>query len=757
MANINIKNAFDPSTVSIYEYFQQMGVGFYIPHYQREYSWGLENIDQLILDIEIGVDTLLKDEDEFRFLGTVITVKESNNKNIKPIEESALPASIQNVIDGQQRLSTLAVFATLLYDNIEKIKNKIPKSSIYYSVYTEVCDIWSSKLLDVFSFFLRKNTSRKPKIIRASEDQWTDKGIISDCYKSDVSNYLARFIEYIEDDNIKTRPIAYGELLPKNISKIDSWITKKVLLAHADSNIEFTNAYDIITKIPEKNLWGYSRTDLKEEILKRDSEPKTDSYIACQLIQIFSASHYLLERCCLTVIVPGKTEWAFDLFQSLNATGTPLTAIETFLPTVVNLTKEEEGEYKGTITESNFENIKKCLIGKSAGEKNKRTNDYLTSIRICIDGEKLAGQFSLQRIWLEDLYSKKLNSYDEKKELISLFGNYASFISDIWHNNANSNLPFEILKGKDREIASLLIRYLISVNHKMSITILALSYSKILNNETDAEEEFVKTVKLVALFYTIWRSVKSNSGLDNVYRNYFKGVNGINANNWLMVKSLNFQNLNEYIIKVLKEDCGITNKKTWVEKALKNLKYNNSGSNLCKFILLICANDTTNDTKNKGLIIKAKPNTSNYFNLEKWEELESVEHIAPQENKNNFWDINLYDENEELFHSIGNLTLLPKNINSSAGNKSWKEKFMYFSYINVIDTASLILLENQAKKENIKLSPTTIELLKNVGYNNHVKSILDVDINGNWNAEMVRKRSENLIEIFWDDTNDWIF
>ena len=60
MAILDIKKAFDPSTVSIYEYFQSRGVGFYIPHYQREYSWGLENIDQLLLDIEIGVETLLK-------------------------------------------------------------------------------------------------------------------------------------------------------------------------------------------------------------------------------------------------------------------------------------------------------------------------------------------------------------------------------------------------------------------------------------------------------------------------------------------------------------------------------------------------------------------------------------------------------------------------------------------------------------------------------------------------------------------------
>jgi uncharacterized protein with ParB-like and HNH nuclease domain len=757
MAQIDVKNAFDPSTVSIYEYFQSRGVGFYIPHYQREYSWGSENIDQLLLDIEIGVETLLKDKDEFRFLGTVITVKELNNNNIDPIEEQALPSTIQNVIDGQQRLSTLAVFSTVLYDSIEKIKNRIPSSSKNIDQLKESCGIWQDKLIDIFSFELRKNISRKPKIIRASEDQWTIKDDLEKCYKSDVSNYLAKFIEYIDDDAITNRPSAKGELLPKNIAKIDNWITKKVLLAHTDQNIEFSNATDLINILPEENLWDYSHPELKVEILKNELDKKSDSFLASQLIQLFSACHYLLERCCLTVIVPGKTEWAFDLFQSLNATGTPLTAIETFLPTVVSFTKLEEKKYKGSEAEANFEKINHCLVGKSAGEKNKRTNDFLTSIRICIDGEKLAGQFSQQRIWLEDLYSKQIKTYLEKKELISLFGQYATFISDVWQYDAKNNISIKELEGPDRDVTSLLIRYLISVNHKMSITILALSYRKILNKEKDAEIEFTKTVKLIAIFYTMWRSVRSNSGLDNVYRNYFKGIDGQNANNWLKVRSLNYENLNEYLNNVLVEECKIKDKKSWSDKAINTLKYNSSGSNLCKFILLVCAHDTTVDPDNIGQIIIAMPNTSNYFNLEKWEssDLESVEHIAPQENKSN-WDSNLYLENDELFHSIGNLTLLPKHVNSSAGNRPWKEKFMYFSYINVVDPSELKKLEVIAKKEKLKLSASTIELLKKVGYNNHVKSILSIGIDGNWTAELVKQRSSNLIDIFWDKTHSWL-
>lgn len=758
MANIDIKNAFDPSTVDIYNYFQKRGVGFYIPHYQREYSWGTENIEQLLLDVEIGVEELISDSDEFRFLGTVITVKELNNNNIKPIEENAVPSTIQNVIDGQQRLSTLAIFSAILYDHVDKLRNKVSIKSDYYVQLIEACDWWKDKLIDVFSFELRRGVSRKPKIIRASDDQWTVNGDVNTHYKSDISNFIARFIEYIEDVDIKNRPIANGELLPSNIYKIEKWISKKVLLAHSDSNIEYSRAIDLIQSIPEENLWAYSHPELKNEIIKNELDPKSDSYIASQLIQLFAACHYLLDRCCLTVIVPGKTEWAFDLFQSLNATGTPLTAIETFLPTVVNVTKENENEFKGTDSERNFEIIKDCLSGKSAGEKSKKTNDFLTSIRICVDGEKLAGQFSHQRIWLDELYTKKLKNYSEQKELISLFGHYAFFINEIWHYEVKNNQPIQRLVNGDRDLISLLIRYLISVNHKMSITILALSFRKILENKPNAEVEFADTVRLIAIFYTYWRSTESNAGLDNVYRSFFKGGVGQKSHNWLVEKELNFEELKIYLQTTLRDKCKVFDKESWIKNAENKLRYDESGNQLCRFVLLTCADDTIVDPHNPGLIQIGRPNTFKYLTLEKWEskDLESVEHVAPQDNKSS-WDNDLYEENEKSYQKIGNLTLLPKYVNSSAGNRPWMEKYLYFKYISEIDPNNIKLLKAEASSRKLNLSNDTTNLLTKVNFNNHVKSIIEVGIDGAWNNALVKQRSRNIVEIFWDKTSDWIF
>ena len=81
---LDISKAFTTQGEPICEFFQRPGVGFYIPLYQRDYTWNNENIDQLMEDICHGVEVLADDDDAIRFLGTVILVKEKNiNKHLK--------------------------------------------------------------------------------------------------------------------------------------------------------------------------------------------------------------------------------------------------------------------------------------------------------------------------------------------------------------------------------------------------------------------------------------------------------------------------------------------------------------------------------------------------------------------------------------------------------------------------------------------------------------------------------------------------
>lgn len=73
---------------------------FRIPDYQRPYAWGTEETGQLLDDL---VDALDRSRDEPYFLGSVVLVKEKASSDAE-------------VIDGQQRLTTLTILLAVLRD-----------------------------------------------------------------------------------------------------------------------------------------------------------------------------------------------------------------------------------------------------------------------------------------------------------------------------------------------------------------------------------------------------------------------------------------------------------------------------------------------------------------------------------------------------------------------------------------------------------------------------------------------------------------
>ena len=79
---ISIKNLFD--------------VYYEIPEYQREYSWRLENWENLFND--------LNESDKDYFLGTLICIVDGDT----PMQ----------VVDGQQRLTTLSIFRLCIFKKL---------------------------------------------------------------------------------------------------------------------------------------------------------------------------------------------------------------------------------------------------------------------------------------------------------------------------------------------------------------------------------------------------------------------------------------------------------------------------------------------------------------------------------------------------------------------------------------------------------------------------------------------------------------
>lgn len=768
---INIDNAFNTENRSVFEYYQRPGVGFYIPLYQREYSWDTDNIEQLLEDISKGVENLIEnDENEIRFLGTIITVTETDKNKVQPQDTKALPPSIEKIIDGQQRLSTISILAALLYRHVETIRERLVKSikkldgedkeDIENQV-NEISQFWKDKLKDIFSVDLKRGTPPvKPKIIRGSIDKWVMTEASNESYKSSVSYYLFQFIEHFFR-NGEVPKFDRSTNAGKNLHAANAWIIRTVYDAHINDN-GFAPAKDIIENISEENIWQYERVNLRALIEPDNYGDKNSfAFVLSSFVQLLSVCHYLLDRCCFTVIQPVSENWAFDMFQSLNATGTPLTAIETFKPSVVYVVNSAGEDFKGSTEDKYFAKIEHAFEDlKSAAQKSKLTNDLLTSFAIPLEGIKLATHFSSQRKWLEKVYEKRLATLPERQEFIKFFGNYCQFYHEIWldYRGENNQVIPAIIGSNDSEMVSLLLLFLKESNHKMAITVLGSFYNDVIEGKADSISNFNNVVKTIAGFYILWRAAYPNAGLDDVYRLFFKGNPKTSSlpHLWIDERTFNLKDVKEYFRKAIQEK-GLNDKETWVEKAALYSKYDNSYS-VSKFILYNTAHDTMPDPSDLGLMKVATPGTSDFMRLEKWRsnDLQHVEHIAPKENAGNKWNTSLYEQATECYQCVGNLTLLPSDVNISASNKGWKEKLIYYMHLSETDPDKVRELANKAHSEGIKLSPNTISMLQNARYSSHILPVLAYGEAKDWNADIVNARSKRMLEIVWDRISSWV-
>ena len=125
MSTSEVKS-FDVRAHTIAELLQSNETGFYIPVYQRPYSWQKNHIARFFEDLAQGLERLLLGHDYTTFLGTMIFVRASSTS------EPGFRAATQvlQVIDGQQRLSTILMFLSHLQSKLQDAITNCPSDNI---------------------------------------------------------------------------------------------------------------------------------------------------------------------------------------------------------------------------------------------------------------------------------------------------------------------------------------------------------------------------------------------------------------------------------------------------------------------------------------------------------------------------------------------------------------------------------------------------------------------------------------------------
>ncbi len=209
------KEIFDANTRSLKELLCQNGLGLYIPAYQRPYGWDRGKVSRLVDDTLHGLAGLSVSPDTFTFLGTVITIHDTNFATVEPAVRSETPAKVLTVIDGQQRLTTLLALTTCLHAQIRVrhwrlFKGKEPQENeaLVY-LHDQAQQVLALLAMSFYEVQQYGDVRIYPRMIRAFVDQWARKRP-NNIYESPLAYLVFDYATSAQEEDVnRTRPRDY--------------------------------------------------------------------------------------------------------------------------------------------------------------------------------------------------------------------------------------------------------------------------------------------------------------------------------------------------------------------------------------------------------------------------------------------------------------------------------------------------------------------------------------------------------------------
>ncbi|MFB6750598.1 DUF262 domain-containing protein [Streptomyces sp. NPDC056353] len=775
------KEIFEAQSKSVRELLSDNGLGLYLPPYQRPYGWGKDKVEKLLDDTLHGLKNLGEAPDSFTFLGTVITIHDVNHVTVKPIVKPEVPSKVLTVIDGQQRLSSLLILLVGLHNLIRQRAWKVfkgnepdPTDSARIQLYSETINIL--QMLGA-SFYERKNfgsTPIYPRLIRAFVDQWakTDKLKL---YESPIANLIYSYSVLADDEKPTSKPTDFrpkprpnagegeGDLI-KRFNEIRTALTKLVQrkpieeledlppLATLATNIEFQRALFNHELDPEFCNWMGQLQD----------EPEAE------LMRLVMFAAYSLNRIALTVVQGKDEDYAFTIFESLNTTGEPLTAFETFLPRVVMATKIED--YQGSDAYAYMKAVQGYLDRFDVGDKlQNATRDLLVTFALAETGKKLSKRLPDQRVYMRDTFERHKDSADDRSAYLRHLSDTAAFIGNTWEPLPNTPRTLPGLEATVMtDTVKLCLGFLNALNHTIAIAPLVRFYSEAVHaDEGEAKTkriaEFEEAIKAITAFTVFWRATRRGTGnIDSQYRAVMAGdsLTGMGP----LARQWEFPDASKpdptVDAELLKKELAarlthpkhgaIPNLASFLADASALPLYSISRP-LTRFLLLAAYHDTIEDPENPGLIVQGKAGLASCFTADGWEDEThlTIEHIAPQQATSG-WDQEFYSEKETV-HKLGNLVLAPGAANTSLSSRPWTEKKVLYAALGAktADEAKSIL-----NSSGLTFAQTTEDLVAMQRYLPHLRALGQRE--DEWNPTFMDQRADVLLRLAYTRLKGWL-
>ncbi len=798
---VQVNDVFKAESKSASNILCQGTEGFYIPAYQRAYAWSEGNIQRLFEDIAHGLRVSLQEKDgTFTFIGSIILISDQTKQTIQPIVQGQTP-SVQLVIDGQQRLTTLVLVCVELHRELTKIAKQCSRDP----------DDSTTQWLDVQHNALKERLRHAfqidmvngghphryyPRVIRAFDDQWSWVPGHA-MYKSPAAAHTAaRILQAWEEDGRPGAPtpprrkktdaptaqssdVTASYKAPKELERplkaIRSFInamssagetaldddeseasgrdSKRALLDECIVNEELSRLGPAI-----KNLFGSD--NVPESLLEslRISDKKAAKHISWLRLLLFS--RYLLERVALTVVRPTNEDMAFDVFESLNTTGEPLNAVETFKPRAIIM--EGIGEYERSRTKEHFALIDAYINGgKDPAARTKLVNTLLISYALSESGQSIGKHLGEQRLYLKKTF-ESLAEQKKQRAFVGALASMAEFLTAVWNDRGTEGNPPGALpatsRGELRKEASVALSALQLASHAITIAPLFRFYFEMKRAPEDQkatrEADFLEAIRACAAFHVLWRSTRiGTKQIDSKYRALMRGSDAVpGIARQLQRSALSLADFRRALRETLanSDEFPIRAKADFVELAASTPIYDNMAPSSQRLLLMAAFQRTIHDTASNEGLPKRERSGRDVWDWKFWRANATVEHIAPRsKGSSSGYDPALY-EGKEPFNWLGNLTVLPQGLNASLGNRSWEQKRALYAALSsptdngVIEAVRAI--NPSATTEDLVGRSEYIGVLEPLG-----KSNLEM-----WSLEAVKARGRRLAELAWDELRPWL-
>ena len=745
---------------------QNGNAGFRIPEYQRPYDWSEVNVKRLCIDIFSGF-TRLKDTTKasaYTFLGTLILVRDKN-------KEPNFYGDSLSVVDGQQRLTTLTLFACAL---IERIKILVEEQSDLQLEEEEWLKHQTEgvleKLGDCISGHQKlggKNFYPFPRIVRGEDRR--SRQANDEELKSSISLFLSAFEEYQWGENHEfVIPNLKDSREAKKIT--ENFICLRDFFQDLNDPDWYTEQDYEISHGNTLNHGGYCHLwEAKDEninvqsIVAKISQRPDDTNTS--LLRTLLIGLYFCKCVALTTVITDDESAAFDIFDSLNTTGEPLTAIETLKPQVIKFENASpKHSYKSSESKEAFDKIE-SLIEKNFPETSKKQNetkDLVVTFSLYLTGKKISRDLATQRTELRTAYEKATSTPEGPKKFMSSLHHIVNYRSKYWSQKNLGEVHEWHKNDATAAEVKLLSAFVSSTNTSLSLPILTRYW--ITSLEKNNISDFVEALKAEAAFLAIRRAATGGTeGIDTCFRDIMAEKKGSKTRFGLCAgvthenEILEIDQLREALIEKLQSKrITFKNKQEWINHVVDVPIYEKAKS-LSRFLLFAATHHTAPNGNDIGQLTRdgiSPSDDRSYLTYENWISADylTVEHVAPNSDKASGWPSDIY-ANARIRNTLGNLILLPAVENSSIGNASWQKKNIFYQALTGPTQHAREQAFQQAAHQGMKFSKTTEQLIKTGKRLSMLDGISDVEI---WDAKFIAQRSNNIAGLAWDVLYKWL-